>query len=125
MRLLLDTHIYLWCVKDDTKLSDIAHDFIANAAEVYVSSVSIWEATIKTNLGKLKVDIDHLVEAITRSGFLELTLTAKHAAATRHLPNLHRDPFDRILLAQAISEPLKFLTADRKLKEYSELVELV
>lgn len=98
---------------------------IQNATEVYVSSASIWEATIKAKLGKLEVKIDDLVGAISSSGFLELSITAEHAAATYRLSDFHRDPFDRILLAQAITEPLTFLTADELLKNYSSLVTVI
>jgi PIN domain nuclease of toxin-antitoxin system len=66
-----------------------------------------------------------LVRAITGSGFIELPITARHAAAVARLPDVHRDPFDRILIAQALSEPLRFLTADSMLKRYSDLVEVV
>lgn len=125
MRLLLDTHIYLWCVKDDPKLSKVARTLIMNADSIYVSSVSIWEASIKTKLGKLDVNINDLNEAIIKSGFLELPLTAKHIIEENRLPLIHRDPFDRVLIAQAISEPLKFLTADKQLKKYSDLVDIV
>jgi PIN domain nuclease of toxin-antitoxin system len=125
MRLLLDTHIYLWSIKDDPKLSTAARTLILDATEVYISSVSIWEASIKAKLGKLDVDINDLTAAISDSGFLELSLNIKHVNEVHRLPNLHKDPFDRILIAQAISEPLRFLTADQKLKEYSELVEIV
>ncbi len=125
MRLLLDTHIYLWCVKDDQKLSKIARSLIVEAAEVYVSSVSIWEASIKAKLGKLDVNIEDLIAAILGSGFQELSLTTKHITEGHRLQYFHRDPFDRILIAQAISEPLKFLTADENLKQYSELIEIV
>ena len=125
MRLLLDTHIYLWWVKNDRQLPKLARTLIMEADEIFISSVSIWEAAIKTKLGKLDVDIDDLIHAIADSGFRELSLTAKHAAEICQLPDLYRDPFDRILIAQAISEPLKFLTADSKLQEYSELVEIV
>ena len=125
MRLLLDTHVYLWCVKNDHRLSKKAHTMILDATEVYVSSASIWEASIKVMLGKLDVDIDALVAAINESGFLELPVTAKHAAEIRTLPHIHRDPFDRILISQALSEPLKFLTADSLLEQYSDLVEVI
>lgn len=125
MRLLLDTHVYLWSIKDDQKLSGKARALILEATEVYISSVSIWEASIKAKLGKLEVNIDALTTAISESGFLELPLNLKHVNQVHHLPNLHKDPFDRILVAQAISEPLRFLTADEKLKEYSDLVEIV
>jgi len=98
---------------------------IQNANEVYVSSASIWEATIKARLGKLDVKIDDLVKAISSSGFLELSITAEHVAATNRLSDVHRDPFDRILLAQSITEPLTFLTADELLKDYSKLVIII
>lgn len=125
MRILLDTHVFLWFTKSDRKLTAKSRDLIQNAFEVYVSSASIWEATIKVKIGKLDVKIDDLVKAIPSSGFLELPITAEHAAATNRLSDLHRDPFDRILLAQAITEPLTFLTADTLLKNYSNLVTTV
>ena len=125
MRLLLDTHIYLWCVENDRRLLKKTRDLILQAEEIYVSSVSIWEAVIKMKLGKLTVNINELINAISKSGFIELPVTAKHALEVSHLPDLHRDPFDRMLIAQAISEPLRFLTADSALQEYSELIELI
>lgn len=125
MRLLLDTHVYLWWLADDPSLSARGKSMIASATEVYVSSASIWEASIKAGIGKLDVDIDELVMQIEVSGFLELPIRSKHAAAVRLLPPIHHDPFDRMLVAQAICEPLRFLTHDGKLKEYSELVEVI
>jgi PIN domain nuclease of toxin-antitoxin system len=125
MRILLDTHIYLWCVNDDRKLSKAARAIIVSATEVYVSSASIWEASIKAGLGKLEVDVNELVDAIALSGFQELPVTARHAAMVRGLPEVHRDPFDRLLIAQALCEPLRLLTADDILANYSELVHVV
>ena len=125
MRILLDTHIYLWWLQDHPKLSKTARDRIVSASEVYVSSASIWEATIKTGIGKLEVDVHQLVAEIENSGFKELSISARHAAAVARLPDIHRDPFDRILIAQALCEPLRLLTADAILSGYSELVEVV
>lgn len=125
MRLLLDTHVYLWWLEDHPKLSEQARDKIINATEVFVSSASIWEASIKVGIGKLDVDIDELVMQIGAGGFQELPISAKHAAMVRSLPALHNDPFDRLLVAQAICEPLRFLTHDEKLRGYSELVEVI
>lgn len=125
MRLLLDTHVFIWCVKNDRRLSKATKAKLLQATDVYVSSASIWEATIKIKLGKLDADIDQLVEAIAESRFLELPITAPHAAAVSYLPDIHRDPFDRILIAQATSEPLTFLTHDATLKNYSDLVEVI
>ena len=125
MRLLLDTHIFLWCVNDDRRLTKAARALLSGATEIYVSSGTIWEAFIKSKLGKLDVDIDALVSSIADSGFVELPVTAKHAAAVGKLPDVHGDPFDRLLIAQALSEPLRFLTADKLLCQYSDLVEFV
>ena len=125
MRLLLDTHIYLWWLQDNRKLSKAGRAKIIAADEVFVSSASIWEASIKAGLGKLDADIDALVAEIPKSGFIELPLLARHAARLMQLPNIHRDPFDRILIAQAMSEPLRFLTMDAMLQSYSDLVEVV
>lgn len=122
MRMLLDTHVFLWYAKADRKLTAKSRSMIQNPTEVYVSSASIWEATIKARLGKLDVNINDLVKAIASSGFLELSIAADHASVTDRLSDLHKDPFDRILLAQAIKEPLAFLTADTSLKDYSKLV---
>lgn len=125
MRILLDTHIYLWWLEDHPKLSTCARTLIGDATEVHVSSASIWEASIKAGLGKLDVDVDALVAEIAGSGFSELQVSARHAAAVRGLADIHNDPFDRILIAQAICEPLRFLTHDGMLKGYSQLVEIV
>lgn len=125
MRFLLDTHIYLWCINDDKRLSTKARELILQASQVYVSSVSIWEISIKVKLGKLEADINDVIKAIQPTGLLELPFTVKHVQELYALPIHHRDPFDRILISQAISEPLRLLTADEKLIEYSELVDLV
>ncbi|OGV38536.1 MAG: twitching motility protein PilT [Legionellales bacterium RIFCSPHIGHO2_12_FULL_42_9] len=125
MNLLLDTHIFIWWLNDDVHLSKKARALIDRADNIYVSSASIWEAAIKVQLGKLKVDIDLLVNSIALEGFIELPISIKHAASILHLAHHHRDPFDRILISQALSEPLRFLTADKTLPIYSDLVELV
>lgn len=125
MRILLDTHIFIWWLKNDRSLSKKARLLIQNADKVYISSVSIWEAAIKIPLGKLHADIHVLASSITTEGFDELTITAKHAAATSELSFHHRDPFDRMLIAQSITEPLRFITADKQLKQYCELIDLV
>ena len=125
MNLLLDTHLFIWWLKDDKRLSKKARTLIIDADIVYVSSVSIWEAAIKIQLGKLDSDISVLAESIEKEGFVEFPLTVNQVTQVTRLPAYHRDPFDRMLIAQAISEPLRFLTADKVLKQYSELVDLV
>jgi PIN domain nuclease of toxin-antitoxin system len=123
--LLLDTHLFLWAVTDSRKLSRAARSRMTAAEAVYISSASIWEIAIKSALGKLEADPDRLVAAIDESGFQELPVLARHAAAVARLPPHHRDPFDRLLVAQAITEPLFLLTADAGLERYSELVQVV
>ena len=125
MRLLLDTHLFLWSVTDSPRLSPEARKSIVSADEVYVSAASIWEAAIKAGLGKIQGNMRQLAEAIAGSGFVELPVTALHAARVAELPSHHRDPFDRLLVAQAMTEPLVLLTADVALLPYSDLVLLV
>ncbi|MGV2287982.1 type II toxin-antitoxin system VapC family toxin [Trinickia sp. YCB016] len=122
MRLLLDTHVFLWSVTDDRKLTKAARKLILDADEVFISSASIWEASIKAGLGKLEVDVNLLVSEIEASGYSELPVRAVHAALVRDLPDIHRDPFDRILVAQALSEPLRLMTSDGHLSKYTDLV---
>ncbi|KVL47016.1 twitching motility protein PilT [Burkholderia territorii] len=118
MRLLLDTHIFLWIVTNDPKLSTRARDLISAADARFVSSASIWEAAIKAGLGKLDIDVGRLIGSIGTSGVRELPVRAVHGAAVRDLPHHHRDPFDRLLVAQARHEPLKLVTADAQLARY-------
>lgn len=125
MRILLDTHIFLWWVNGDAKLSKRLRSLILSATEIYISSASIWEAGIKIKLAKLEANIESLVDSITASGFIELPITAKHAAFVCQLPPIHRDPFDRILISQAVCEPLQFLTFDKTLEPYTDLVKVI
>ncbi len=122
MNLLLDTHIYIWWLNDDKQLTNDARKLIIDANTVYVSSISIWETIIKVKLGKLEVKIEELINAIDTEGFEHLPFTTSHASCISSLPNHHRDPFDRALVAQAISEPAYFVSADKTLQQYSEFV---
>ncbi|MHB1506031.1 MAG: type II toxin-antitoxin system VapC family toxin [Sulfobacillus sp.] len=125
MRWLLDTHVYLWYLADSAQLSAKARRLIAGGDEVFVSAASIWEAAIKVASGKLEVDLTAMVEGIAVSGFIELPVLARHAAAVSTLPPHHRDPFDRLLVAQALQEPLRLLTCDPMLASYQAAVELI
>ncbi len=125
MRLLLDTQVYLWFVADAPRLTRAARTRIAEATVVFVSAASIWEAAIKAGIGKLDVDVDALVAGIAGSGFEALPVSARHAARVATLADHHRDPFDRLLVAQALEEPLHLLTADPVLRRYSELAVVV
>ena len=122
MKFLLDTHIFLWAVAGDRRLKASARARLAAAESVYVSAGSIWEIAIKARLGKIEGDAASLATAIETSGFVELPITARHAAAVSALPLHHTDPFDRLLLAQAFSEPLHLLTADQALAVYGGAV---
>ncbi len=125
MRLLLDTHILLWALDDADQLSTTARAMIARADDVYVSSISLWEVAIKSSLGKLKVAPVRLEAAALAAGFRPLAVTWVHALAVHGLPLLHRDPFDRMLVAQAVSEPLHLLTSDAALAAYGPQVAVV
>lgn len=122
MKVLLDTHIVLWSLAVPERLSTAARNTIESAEEIYVSSVSIWEISIKSGLGKLDVDVDELLGWLVSLKIVSLPVTWSHARALRDLPLHHRDPFDRMLIAQAVTEPLHLLTADVQLKPYSSLV---
>jgi PIN domain nuclease of toxin-antitoxin system len=124
MRLLLDTHVFLWVAAGSRRLKSRPRAMIEAADEVFVSSASIWEIAIKVRLGKLTADVDGLVSAIVESGFTELPVRASHAAGVAGLPLHHTDPFDRLLVAQALWEPLQLLTADRVLARYGDLVKV-
>lgn len=93
-----------------------------SADAVFVSAASIWEISIKSGLGKLDTDVNELVARMEEAGFRELPVTALHAAAVRDLPDIHRDPFDRILVAQAMTEPLRLLSDDDNVAKYTDLV---
>lgn len=126
MRLLLDTHILLWCLVNDPALPAPAWTLVADPAnDKYVSPISLWEIAIKARTGKLPVDIDEVLAAVEKSAYIPLLFTFVHAAAVARLPDHHRDPFDRALIAQALSEPLRLLTHDRALAAYGNIVMLV
>lgn len=125
MRLLLDTQIFLWWLADSRKLGKAARDRIEQADEVYVSAASIVECEQKISAGLLEADAEELVLGIRASGFTELPVRARPAAAAASLKRVDgADFFDRLLIAQAMAEPLRFLTANSALTQYSELVEL-
>jgi PIN domain nuclease of toxin-antitoxin system len=125
MRLLLDTHIFLWAVQGSASLKPRVCRILEAAEQIYVSAVSIWEIAIKSRLGKIEGSAIDLVDAIEESGFLELPVRIAHAAAVAELPPHHTDPFDRLLVSQAMTEPLRLLTADTVLRKYGDLVMLV
>ena len=126
MRLLLDTHVLVWCLSGDRKLPPATADLIRNPeTEVYFSAASIWEVAIKSALGKMRADASAMLKNLVDEGFRELPVMARHTVATVTLPMHHRDPFDRLLVAQSRLESLRLLTDDRIMVLYGEPVVLV
>lgn len=125
MRVLLDTHVFLWALAGSARLKAPARRMLADAQAVYVSAASVWEIAIKARLGKIDADPVELADAIDASGFIELPITARHAAAVASLEPIHADPFDRLLIAQALSEPLRLITSDPIVARYSDIVTLI
>ena len=125
MRILLDTHLVIWALSEPNKLSDEAKNLINDADQLFVSSASIWEMAIKASLGKLEADLDAITAELNKLGILELAISWQHAKQVKLLPHHHRDPFDRLIVSQAMCEPLVLLTHDKILAKYSDLVRLV
>ena len=125
MRILLDTQLFLWYLSHSSEMTKARRARIDQAEEVYISAASIWEAIIKIGLRRLEANPLDLVAGIQGSGFRELPVTAQHTLAVHTLPDLHRDPFDRLLIAQALSEPLCLYTSDRLLPSYSPTIQCV
>jgi PIN domain nuclease of toxin-antitoxin system len=115
--LLLDTHVVLWWLTDDPTLSDEIKARLDHEPDVYISSATIWEVTVKQAIGKLKEPAD-LPERIRDSGFRELPITFDHAIVAGRLPLIHRDPFDRMLVAQARCRDLTLVTRDPHVQKY-------
>lgn len=122
--LLLDTQVALWALAGHRRLTREARRLI-DSNDVVVSAASIWEIAIKTALGKLDADPAEVRDALEPSGFSELAVTGEHAARVATLPAHHRDPFDRLLVAQSLVEGLVLLTADAQLARYGRSVRLV
>ncbi len=116
MRLLLDTHVAIWWDAGGA-LTAAAHEAIATADEVYVSAASAWEIAIKAAIGKISAERS-LTRVAMDAGFLELPVLVRHADALISLPLLHRDPFDRLLVAQALVEGLTLVTRDPLVRGY-------
>ena len=126
MRALVNTRMLLWWLIDSRKLPDDAERIIEDKDNaIIVSAASIWEIAIRAALGQIEVDPFAIEAAIVPSGFVELPITGKHAAQISKLPLHHRDPVDRILVAQSLLEPMRLLTGDQILAQYGEMVLLV
>ena len=125
MNLLLDTHVALWAIADSPRLPADARELIAAPNNtVWISVATIWEIAIKHSLGRgeMPVNAADARRYFTNSGYRFLAIEAEHAAAVEGLPALHHDPFDRILIAQALSEPLRLMTHDQTVARYSDTI---
>lgn len=119
MQYLLDTHILLWWLSDDVRLSANFKSAISNPENIiFVSAVNIWEIEIKKSLGKLSApQIDH--KFLKECQFNELPINIKHVLALKDLSNNHNDPFDRLLICQSITEKITLITEDKLIKQYN------
>lgn len=119
MNLLLDTHVFLWAVDDNPNLSPAAREAIVDGHNVvYVSAATAWEISIKRAIGKLKIPDSDYLEELRLHRFTPLSITTEHALAVENLPPHHKDPFDRMLIAQALEEKLVLVSRDSRLKAY-------
>ena len=117
-RLLLDTHVLLWWLSDDRRLGASAREVIADGRnEVFVSAVTTWEISIKRSLGKLTAP-DNMDAVVEHAGFGKLPVSLFHGDQAGRLPDIHRDPFDRMLVAQAQAEGLDLVTSDNYIPQY-------
>lgn len=124
MRVLLDTHLLLWALSSPSRLSKRARQRI-DSSDMYASAASIWEISIKSALGKLAANPNEVLAGLEPAGFNHLPILGSHAAKVAELPAIHRDPFDRLLVAQARVEPMILLTDDEILRGYGDLIEVV
>ena len=122
MRLLLDSHILIWLMEADERLTPEARAIISDATEVFASTASLWELAIKAGLGKLDLDVERLASLLDTAGVSELQITRRHVLEVARLPLHHRDPFDRLLVAQAKAEIMRLMTNDARLSPYTDLV---
>ena len=128
MNLLLDTHVALWAITDSPRLSGRARDLIlAPRSTVWISAATVWEISIKHGLGRgdMPVSGEEALGYFRQAGYRLLPIEPEHAAAVEALPTHHADPFDRLLVAQALVEPLRLLTHDATVARYSDTIVLV
>jgi len=119
VRLLLDTHALLWWLNDDEKLGARTRGLIGDPAnDVFVSTVSLWEITVKLRIGKLDADITEILGILPEQGFQRLDIADPHLIALAALPIHHRDPFDHLLMAQAVAEDAHFVSEDQNVPLY-------
>lgn len=125
MKLLLDTNVLLWALAGHPRVEHLRDRLVDEDNDVYASVASFWEVAIKVGIGKLDADVAELRRAARDSGWIELPVLGAHTEQLGALPMLHRDPFDRLLVAQAHAEPMRLLTSDSLLASYGGGVEVV
>ncbi|MDA1092902.1 MAG: type II toxin-antitoxin system VapC family toxin [Acidobacteria bacterium] len=118
MRLLLDTHVLIWWLLDDRRLKRSERVAITEADGVYVSAATIWEIAVKRSLGRLDLDQAAFDHELEQSDLAELPIAWRHARAVAALPAIHSDPFDRMLISQALVEDLTLVSYDRLVQQY-------
>jgi PIN domain nuclease of toxin-antitoxin system len=125
---LLDTHLLLWAAAGSDRLPDAARRLIEDRSNLLLfSAASLWEIAIKSGLGRedFQIDVRLLYRSLLDAGYVELPVTGSHAAAITSLPPIHRDPFDRILVAQALTDHLRLVTSDETVARYGAAIHLV
>ncbi len=128
MNLLLDTHVALWAITDDPKLPSLAREWISHPRNtVWVSAASLWEIAIKRSLGRgdMPVSAREALDYFQRAGYRILPIEPEHTLALETLPPHHQDPFDRLLVAQALTEPMRLITHDPQVARYSDTIVFV
>ncbi len=125
MRLLLDTHVIIWAMEADPRVRHITERLTDSDNEVFFSVASLWEMAIKVGTGKLEVDVAVFRAEALATGFMELPVLGRHIEALGGMPHHHRDPFDRLLVAQAAAEPMRLITADATVALYGNHIELI
>ena len=120
MRLLVDTHALIWLIERNSRLPKVVEDAVLDLyTDVFFSTASLWEMSIKRGAGKLRFLDTDLERSLAAAEFIELPILRSHAFAVSNLPTHHRDPFDRLLVAQAVVETLTLVTDDRQLSAYN------
>ena len=122
MKYLLDTHAFLWFVTDNDKLSSNARSIIKNSNnEVYFSAASAWEMSIKVRLGRLTIEEElepFIIKQLSENNFSTLSITIFHSIYTSKLPDIHKDPFDRMIIAQSQVEDMPLISKDKNIEKY-------
>jgi len=125
MQFILDTNVFLWYFWGSNRIEPVRKLIEYEKADFFISTVSFWEIVIKVRTGKLKVNLNEIRSFAREHAFPELPISGDYLKAYLELPDLHKDPFDHMLLAQAITCPMRLITGDSILAEYSSLVMVI